>query len=117
MNTLEELGLVKMDFLGLRTITVIRDTLNLIRDHRGISIDIEQIDYDDPAVYEMISRGETSGVFQLESTGMTQFFRELQPSTLEDIIAGISLYRPGPMDQIPGISVKRNLNYFIPLRS
>lgn len=109
MNTLEELGLVKMDFLGLRTITVIRDTLNLIRDHRGISIDIEQIDYDDPAVYEMISRGETSGVFQLESTGMTQFFRELQPSTLEDIIAGISLYRPGPMDQIPRyIRNKRN---------
>lgn len=101
MTTLEELGLVKMDFLGLRTITVIRDAVNLIRDNWGTSIDMDRIDYEDPAVYEMISRGETAGVFQLESQGMTQFFRELQPSTMEDIIAGISLYRPGPMDQIP----------------
>ena len=109
MNTLEELGLVKMDFLGLRTITVIRDTVNLIRDHRGIEIDIDNIDYEDQAVYEMISRGETAGVFQLESQGMTQFFRELMPTSMEDIIAGISLYRPGPMDQIPRyIRNKRN---------
>lgn len=101
MTTLEELGLVKMDFLGLRTITVIRDAVNLIKEHRGIAIDMDRIDYDDPAVYEMISSGETSGVFQLESPGMTQFFHELQPTSMEDIIAGISLYRPGPMDQIP----------------
>jgi len=109
MNTLEELGLVKMDFLGLRTITVIRDTLDLIRTHRGTEIDIDNIDYEDQAVYEMISRGETAGVFQLESQGMTQFFRDLQPTSMEDIIAGISLYRPGPMDQIPRyIRNKRN---------
>jgi DNA polymerase-3 subunit alpha len=109
MNTLEELGLVKMDFLGLRTITVIRDSLDLIRTHRGADIDMDEIDYENQAVYEMISRGETAGVFQLESQGMTQFFRELQPSSMEDIIAGISLYRPGPMDQIPMyIRNKRN---------
>lgn len=109
MTTLEELGLVKMDFLGLRTITVIRDAVDLIRENRGITIDMDQIDYNDPAVYEMLSNGETAGVFQLESQGMTQFFRELQPSNIEDIIAGISLYRPGPMDQIPQyIRNKRN---------
>jgi len=101
MTTLEELGLVKMDFLGLRTITVIRDAVDLIRKNRGIEIDMDRIDYNDPAVYEMLCNGETAGVFQLESQGMTQFFRELQPSNIEDIIAGISLYRPGPMDQIP----------------
>jgi len=101
MTTLEELGLVKMDFLGLRTITVIRDAVNLIREQHGTTIDMDRIDYEDPAVYEMMSNGETAGVFQLESPGMTQFFRELKPSSMEDIIAGISLYRPGPMDQIP----------------
>jgi len=101
MTTLEELGLVKMDFLGLRTITVIRDAVNLIREQHGTTIDMDRIDYEDPAVYEMLSNGETAGVFQLESPGMTQFFRELKPSSMEDIIAGISLYRPGPMDQIP----------------
>ncbi len=101
MGTLEELGLLKMDFLGLRTLTVIRDTLELIKD-RGIEApDIDNMDYDDPNVYKMISQGETYGIFQLESGGMTQCFKELKPSNLEDIIAGISLYRPGAMDQIP----------------
>jgi len=101
MTTLEELGLLKMDFLALRTITVIRDTLDLIKKDKNIDIDIDTIDYEDPNVYEMISKGETAGVFQLESPGMTNFMKELMPGCLEDIIAGISLYRPGPMDQIP----------------
>jgi DNA polymerase-3 subunit alpha len=101
MTTLEELGLLKMDFLGLRTLTVIRDALEIIKRIRGIEIDIDNIDLEDKDVYEMISRGETEGIFQIESTGMTNFMKELKPSTLEDIIAGISLYRPGPMDQIP----------------
>ncbi|NMA67320.1 MAG: DNA polymerase III subunit alpha [Clostridiaceae bacterium] len=101
MTTLEELGMLKMDFLGLRTITVIKDTIELVKASQGIHIDIEKINYDDKAVYEMIGKGETAGIFQLESRGMTSFMKELQPSNLEDIIAGISLYRPGPMDQIP----------------
>jgi DNA polymerase-3 subunit alpha len=101
MGTLEELGLLKMDFLGLRTLTVIRDTLELIRQKGEEAPDMDNISYDDPEVYRMISRGETYGVFQLESGGMTQCFKELKPNSLEDIIAGISLYRPGAMDQIP----------------
>lgn len=101
MTTLEELGLLKMDFLGLRTLTVIRDAVNIIRKNQGIDLDMDRINYEDREVYEMIGRGETEGIFQLESTGMTNFMKELKPSSLEDIIAGISLYRPGPMDQIP----------------
>lgn len=101
MGTLEELGLLKMDFLGLRTLTVIRDTLELIREKGIEAPDMDNMDYDDPNVYKMISQGETYGVFQLESGGMTQCFKELKPNCLEDIIAGISLYRPGAMDQIP----------------
>ncbi len=101
MGTLEELGLLKMDFLGLRTLTVIRDTLDIIRTKGQEVPDIDNLNYDDQKVYKMISEGETYGVFQLESNGMTQFMKELKPSSLEDIIAGISLYRPGPMDQIP----------------
>jgi len=101
MEQVAELGLLKFDFLGLRNLTVIRDTLNFIKEQHGIEIDIDKIDYNDPDVYKMISEGKTAGVFQLESAGMTQFMKELQPSSLEDIIAGISLYRPGPMDQIP----------------
>ena len=101
MGTLEELGLLKMDFLGLRTLTVIRDTLDIVKE-QGLPVpDISKIDYEDENVYKMISDGETYGVFQLESTGMTQFIKELKPSTMEDIIAGVSLFRPGPMDQIP----------------
>ena len=101
MGELEELGLLKMDFLGLRTLTVIKDTVDLIRSNKGIEIDLDKIDYEDKNVYAMISRMETDGVFQLESGGMRSFLKELKPSTFEDIIAGISLYRPGPMEQIP----------------
>ncbi len=108
MTTLEELGLLKMDFLALRTITVIRDVVELIEKNRNIQIDIDNIDYEDTRVYEMIGRGETAGVFQLEGQGMTTFMKELMPNCLEDIIAGISLYRPGPMDQIPRYIKNKN---------
>lgn len=101
MNTLEELGLLKMDFLGLRNLTVIRDAVDIIRETKGVEIDINNIPYDDQEVYSMIGEGKTAGVFQLESTGMTNFMKELKPDSLEDIIAGISLYRPGPMASIP----------------
>lgn len=101
MGHLEELGLLKMDFLGLRTLTVIRDAMNMVKEHYGREIDFSKIGFEDPKVYEMISRGDTLGLFQLESAGMIQFLKELKPSTFEDIIAGISLYRPGPMDSIP----------------
>jgi DNA polymerase-3 subunit alpha len=108
MTQLEELGLLKMDFLGLRTLTVIRDSVNLISEVHNKEIDINNIDYDDQNVYKMISDGKTIGVFQLESGGMTQFMKDLQPNSLEDIIAGISLYRPGPMDQIPRYIKNKN---------
>jgi len=101
MTTLEELGLLKMDFLGLRTLTVIQDAVRLIQKSTGVEIEIEKIDYDDKAVLAAIGTGKTDGVFQLESSGMKNFIKELKPSSLEDIIAGISLYRPGPMDFIP----------------
>ncbi len=101
MTTLEELGLLKIDFLGLRTLTVIRDALDLIKHNHGINVDFDSMEMDDPEVFKLIAEGRTSGVFQLESPGMTQFMKELKPSSFEDIIAGISLYRPGPMDQIP----------------
>lgn len=101
MSELEELGLLKMDFLGLRTLTVIKDTLELIKQNKGIELDLNKIDFEDKDVYAMISRAETDGVFQFESGGMKSFLKELKPSTYEDIIAGISLYRPGPMEQIP----------------
>ena len=119
MTTLEELGLLKMDFLGLRTITVIQDAVELIDKDHGVEIDIDHIDYEDAPVYEMIGKGDTAGVFQLESQGMTSFMKDLQPHCLEDIIAGISLYRPGPMDQIPRyIKNKHNpseIGYLTPL--
>ena len=101
MTQLEELGLLKMDFLGLRTLTVIQDACNQIEKTHGIKLDMLKIDYDDRNVYDMISAGKTEGVFQLESAGMTSFMRELKPHNLEDVIAGIALYRPGPMDFIP----------------
>lgn len=101
MTQLEELGLLKMDFLGLRTLTVLRDTIELVEQNYDKKYDLDKLDFDDKNVYKMISEGKTKGVFQLESDGMTQFMKELQPDNLEDIIAGISLYRPGPMDQIP----------------
>lgn len=101
MTTLEELGLLKMDFLGLRTLTVIRDALAFIKENYGVDIDFNKEKMNDSLVYKMIGEGKTEGIFQLESAGMKQFMRELKPENLEDIIAGISLYRPGPMDQIP----------------
>ena len=101
MTTLEELGLLKMDFLGLRTLTVIQNAVKLINRYRTEPLDINAINYDDAKVFEMISAGKTEGIFQLESAGMKSFMKELKPSSLEDIIAGISLYRPGPMDFIP----------------
>ncbi|MGG7079003.1 DNA polymerase III subunit alpha [Clostridium sardiniense] len=101
MNTLEELGLLKMDFLGLRTLTVMNDALRMIKYNRGVDIDLDKIDFDDREVYKMIGEGKTAGVFQLESAGMVSFMKELKPDSLEDIIAGISLYRPGPMAEIP----------------
>ncbi|MCB6416268.1 DNA polymerase III subunit alpha [Faecalimonas umbilicata] len=101
MTTLEELGLLKMDFLGLRTLTVIQNAVELAQQSTGRKIDMNQIDYDDKAVLDSIGSGKTDGVFQLESAGMKSFMKELKPQSLEDIIAGISLYRPGPMDFIP----------------
>lgn len=101
MTTLEELGLLKMDFLGLRTLTVMNDAVKMIKENQGIEINLDKIDFDDKEVYKMIGEGKTAGVFQLESPGMTSFMKELQPDSLEDIIAGISLYRPGPMAEIP----------------
>ncbi len=109
MTTLEELGLLKMDFLGLRTLTVMADAVKMIKYNKGIDIDLDKIDMDDKEVYKMIGSGKTAGVFQLESAGMVSFMKELKPDNLEDIIAGISLYRPGPMAEIPRyIERKRN---------
>lgn len=107
MTTLEELGLLKMDFLGLRTLTVIKDAIDYIKENRGIDIKFSD-DMSDSEVFKLISEGKTEGVFQLESAGMKEFLRELKPSSLEDIIAGISLYRPGPMDQIPRYIKNKN---------
>ena len=101
MTILEELGLLKMDFLGLRTLTVIHDAVEFIEKTTGKHIDVDNIDYNDPDVLASIGTGKTDGVFQLESAGMKSFMKELKPQNLEDIIAGISLYRPGPMDFIP----------------
>ena len=101
MTTLEELGLLKMDFLGLRNLTVIRDAVNFIEQTTGERVDIDNIDYNDPQVLAYIGTGKTEGIFQLESAGMKSFMKELRPQSLEDVIAGISLYRPGPMDFIP----------------
>lgn len=113
MTTLEELGLLKMDFLGLRTLTVIRDALDLIelnRDIKGYTehIDFSKMEYDDDEVFETLSQGNTLGVFQLESSGMRNFMKQLKPNSFEDIVAGISLFRPGPMDSIPTYIENKN---------
>lgn len=100
MTTLEELGLLKMDFLGLRTLTVIQDTIDLVKQNQGIDVKFDE-KMNDPKVYKLWQNGESVGIFQFESQGMTNFMKELKPDCLEDIIAGVSLYRPGPMDQIP----------------
>lgn len=101
MTTIEELGLLKMDFLGLRNLTVIRDALEMIENNYGKTIDFSKMTYDDPKVYEVIAKGNTQGIFQLESGGMTQFMKNLKPDCFEDIVAGVALYRPGPMASIP----------------
>jgi len=108
MGQLEEIGLLKMDFLGLRTLTVIKDAVDLIYENHNVKIDIDRIDMNDSNVFKLIGEGKTAGVFQLESAGMTQFMKELMPTSLEDVIAGISLYRPGPMDQIPRYLKNKN---------
>ena len=100
MTTLEELGLLKMDFLGLRTLTVIQDTIDLVKENRGIDVKFDK-EMSDPRVYKLWQEGKSCGIFQFESQGMTNFMKELKPDCLEDLIAGVSLYRPGPMDQIP----------------
>ena len=118
MTTLEELGLLKMDFLGLRTLTVIQNATRLAEKSTGKTIDMHTIDYNDKAVLDSIGTGRTDGVFQLESSGMKSFMKELKPQNLEDIIAGISLYRPGPMDFIPqyikGKNDKDSITYDCP---
>ena len=101
MTTLEELGLLKMDFLGLRTLTVIQNAVHLVEQDTGVKLDMQQIDYNDKRVLDSLGTGRSDGVFQLESAGMKNFMKELKPQSLEDVIAGISLYRPGPMDFIP----------------
>ena len=101
MTTIEELGLLKMDFLGLRTLTVIDDAVKLVEKNHGVKIDVDAIDYNDRKVLDSIGTGKCDGIFQLESGGMKNFMKELKPQSLEDVIAGISLYRPGPMDFIP----------------
>lgn len=118
MTTLEELGLLKMDFLGLRTLTVIQNALAMIKKNYNVDIDLKTMNYDDKKVYDFISTGKTDAVFQLESGGMQSFMKKLKPENLEDIIAGISLYRPGPMDFIPkyieGKNAKDKVSYDTP---
>ena len=108
MTTIEELGLLKMDFLGLRTLTVIQNAVRLVEKGHQISIDVDRLDYGDPKVLSSLGGGHTEGVFQLESGGMKSFMKELKPQSLEDLIAGISLYRPGPMDFIPRYIAGKN---------
>lgn len=119
MTTIERLGLLKMDFLGLRTLTVIKDAIDLVRKGYDISLDMNEIDYNDKKVLDFIGTGKTDGVFQLESGGMKNFMKELKPQSLEDVIAGISLYRPGPMDFIPkyikGKNSTQEITYDTPL--
>ncbi|MBQ8317851.1 MAG: DNA polymerase III subunit alpha [Lachnospiraceae bacterium] len=100
-DLIEELGLLKMDFLGLRNLTVIQDAKRFIKENHGVDIDFSKMELDDPKVFELISAGKTDGVFQLESAGMKSFMKQLKPANIEEVIAGISLYRPGPMDFIP----------------
>lgn len=118
MTTIEELGLLKMDFLGLRTLTVIQDAVKLINKHKSEPLVLEDIDYSDGSVYEMMSQAKTEGIFQFESSGMRSFLKELKPECLEDLIAGTSLYRPGPMDFIPkyikGKRDKASIKYACP---
>lgn len=115
MTTLEQLGLLKMDFLGLRNVTAIKNCLEMIKKNHLVDVDLKKIPYDDENIYKMISAGDTLGVFQLESGGMTNFMRNLKPNKLDELIAGISLFRPGPMDFIPkfidGKKNEKNITY------
>ena len=117
-TVLEELGLLKMDFLGLVTLTVIKQAVELVYENRGVRINVDELDYDDINVYKYIGTGKTDGIFQLESSGMKNFMKELKPQNMEDVIAGISLYRPGPMDFIPiyikGKNSKGDISYDCP---
>ncbi len=108
MMLLEELGLLKMDFLGLRNLTIIKNTLEILNRNREVPLDMDQVSLEDARVFQLLSSGKTLGIFQLESTGMRAFMRELKPRSLEDIIAGISLYRPGPMESIPKYIKNKN---------
>src|ERR687896_166075 len=108
MNGVEELGLLKMDFLGLRNLTVIDLTRDYVRANRGEEVDVDDLDLADPLVYEMLQRGDSDGVFQLESEGMRRLLAQLKPDRFEQIMALIALYRPGPMEQIPGYIAGRN---------
>ena len=108
-NTIEKLGLLKMDFLGLRNLTIIDDAMKMIEEQTGVKVDFYNMEFDDPNIYRMISDGNTQGVFQLESGGMSSFMKRLKPDCFEDIVAGISLYRPGPMQFIDSyIQNKKN---------
>ena len=115
MTTLEELGLLKMDFLGLRTLTVIQNAVKLAEETKGIKLDIDKIDYDDKKVYAMLGAGKTDGVFQVESSGMTSFMKELKPQNLEDVIAGIALYRPVPWTLFRSILKERTMPRVLPM--
>src|SRR5439155_15977576 len=101
MHAIEALGLLKFDFLGLSNLTILKNAVDLIRSHRGIDIDLDHIPLDDARTFELISTGETTGIFQLESAGMRRYVRELRPSSVFDLAAMVALYRPGPMDNIP----------------
>ena len=118
MTEIEQLGLLKMDFLGLTNLTVIQNAMRMAEENYGVTIDFNNMEYDDPKVFALITSGRTEGIFQLESAGMTSFMKELKPESLEDIIAGISLYRPGPMDFIPdylrGKENKDSVTYLCP---
>lgn len=115
-TTVEELGLLKMDFLGLQNLTIIQDTVKYIKESKGIDLDINEIDYDDKEVYALIGTGKTDGIFQLESEGMKNFMKRLLPRSLDDVIAGIALYRPGPMDFIPQYIKAKNSPEFVTYR-
>jgi DNA polymerase-3 subunit alpha len=108
MGPIERLGLLKMDFLGLRTLTVIANTVQLIKESRGVQIDLDRVALDDPKTYQLLSEARTFGVFQLESTGMREALRQLRPERLEDVIAMVALYRPGPMQMIPDFTARRH---------
>ena len=100
-----------MDFLGIRNLTVINDTLKIIKEKTGKNIDIDKIDYNDPAVFTLFKKGDTDGVFQFESYGMRRFLREFKPEKFEDLILAVSIYRPGPMQEIPNlIKNKENIS-------